>query len=478
MYRNQKDQVQAAGRTVLVVDDEQSIRELLSLLLEGEGYDVLTASRGDEALDLFCQAQHTIDLVILDLKMPGLGGIELLRELRSRAPAVPAIVVTAFSNWDDAVEAMRLGAYNYIRKPFDTETIRRVVCGAMEARSLWKNGQMSESGEDESSRKFVGNHPLMQNIFAMIQRVATTDSTVLIQGKSGTGKEMAARALHFRSHRRDRPFVPLNCSAFPDTLLESELFGLVRGAFTGAVEDKQGLFRIAEGGTVFLDEVGDMSLTNQVKLLRVLEERKISPIGSGRMEPIDVRIVAATNRVMEDEVLKANFREDLFYRLNVIPVFLPELKDRKDDIPLLVGHFLAKYSRLMHKSVSSLSKSAMQVLSEYRWPGNVRELENIIQRHVALCDGDVIEEVEISASRALRGVPAGATPTEASRQCLIPPEGINLEVEFEELEKRYLREALRMTKGHMTKAAKLLGMSYRSIRYRMQKLKLRETVDA
>ncbi len=476
MHEKKQDRSERQA-TVLVVDDELGIRELLTLLLEAEGYRVLAVVSGEEAIKTFETERDAIDVVVQDLKMSGMGGGRLLRKLRAEAPQLPVIVVTAFSTWDDAVEAMRVGAYNYIRKPFDTDTIRRVVRGAIETRSLWVDGALSAN---ETYREIIGNHASMQDVFSMIQRVATTDSTVLIQGESGTGKEMVARAVHFRSHRRDRPFVPVNCSAFPEALLESELFGHVKGSFTGAIEDKKGLFRVAAGGTIFLDEVGDMSLSTQVKLLRVLEERKISPVGSTKLEPIDVRIVAATNKVMEDEVLKENFREDLFYRLNVIPLFLPALRERKDDIPLLVGHFLAKYSKRMSKNITGISDAALRRICEHSWPGNVRELENIIQRHVALCDGETISEVEVGG-RGLqqRGLRKPSVSSENSeKKQLIPPEGLNLENELEELERRYLHEALRRTGGHLTNAAKLLEMSYRSIRYRVKKLHVREDVEA
>ncbi len=462
---------------ILVVDDESSIRELLEMLLSSEGYSVSVAASGEEALQKAKEAPF--DLVLQDLKMPGMGGIELLRNLRQETPDLPVIIVTAFSTWDDAVEAMRLGAYNYIRKPFDTETIRRIVRGAIEQRSSLQATLSTATGVQESYREIIGNHPLMQDVFAMIQRIAKTDSTVLVQGESGTGKEMVARAIHFRSHRAGNPFVPVNCSAFPESLLESELFGHVRGAFTGAIEDKEGVFRLAEGGTIFLDEVGDMSPATQVKLLRVLEERRISPVGSARQENIDVRIVAATNKDMESEVRNGDFREDLFYRLNVIPLFLPALRDRKDDIPLLVGHFLAKYSTRMNKSITGISDSALQTLNRHHWPGNVRELENIVQRHVALCEGNSIDELVLGSRGSQRK--AELTPAAGETKgsdTLIPPAGIDLERELEMLERRYLAEALRMTDGHITKAAQLLGMSYRSIRYRIKKLRVKEHVDS
>jgi two-component system response regulator PilR (NtrC family) len=459
--------------TILVADDERSMRELLEMLLGAEGYSVLTASNGYDALEILRGERERIDLVIQDLKMPGMDGTELLKVIKTEAPDIPVIVMTAFSSWDSAVEAMRLGAYDYVRKPFDTDAIRSVVGRALEKRAYLRNCPDHLRDEARTSSDMIGNNPLVQEVFRMVNLIAPTDSTVLIEGESGTGKEIVARSIHKRSHRRDRPFIPVNCSAFTESLLESELFGHVRGAFTGAFDNKQGLFRAANGGTLFLDEVADMSLTTQVKILRVLEERKISPVGSTEQHAIDVRIIAATNKSMEEEVRKKNFREDLYYRLNVIPLYLPALRDRKDDIPLLTGHFLAKYSRQMRKNVTRISDRARQALYEYDWPGNVRELENIIQRHVALSGGNTIETLTISGrpEKSAEVAPAVATHPDS----LIPETGIDLERELENYERSYLRAALKRTQGNLTNAAKLLGMSYRSIRYRVKKLKVKET---
>jgi two-component system response regulator PilR (NtrC family) len=343
----------------------------------------------------------------------------------------------------------------------------------MERQTLIETSPEALKKEITSYGEMIGNHPRIQEIMRMVRRIAPTDSTVLIQGESGTGKELVARAVHFRSLRKTQPFISVNCSAFTESLLESELFGHVKGAFTGAVENKQGFFRAANGGTLLLDEVADMSLTTQVKMLRVLEERRVCPVGSTETHPVDVRIIAATNKEMENEVGEKRFREDLFYRLNVIPLCLPALRERKDDIPLLTGAFLAKYSRQMGKNVTSLSDSAREVLHQYHWPGNVRELENIVQRHVALCDGTTISEVQILS----RGSPRSCGPQEPEDATRIPAEGIRLEEKLADYERSYLREALRMTGGNLTNAAKLLGMSYRSIRYRVKKLKVKEQVN-
>jgi two-component system response regulator PilR (NtrC family) len=459
--------------TVLVVDDESSMRELLSILLENEGYRVLLASSGEEATEVFTREAQIIDLVIQDLKMPGMHGTQLLAWLKDKAPEVPVVVITAFSTWDNAVGAMRLGAYDYIRKPFDTDNIRAVVARAVDSRRLLGDGADGRAAGGDGRAEMIGNNLLIQELLHLIKRIAPTDSTVLVRGQSGTGKELVARAIHLRSQRRSENFVPVNCSAFTDSLLESELFGHAKGAFTGAVENRDGLFRAANGGTLFLDEVADMSLATQVKMLRVLEERKISPVGSTELIPIDVRIIAATNKCMEEEVQERRFREDLFYRLNVIPVQIPALCERKDDIPLLTGHFLAKYSKRLGKTVEGISDRALQSLNDYHWPGNVRELENIVQRHVALCEGNTIESIQLGTALRSRTAPTATREECGVPERLIPEAGVELEDLLLNFEKKYLREALRITDGNLTLAAKLLGMSYRSMRYRVKKLQVR-----
>ncbi|HZN58568.1 MAG TPA: sigma-54 dependent transcriptional regulator [Planctomycetota bacterium] len=480
MRNSTANESSAPKKRILVADDEASVRELLGLVLEAQGHLVTFAASGNEARARLADGAESVDLVIQDLKMPEGDGIELLRWIKSRTPEIPVIVITAFSSWDSAVEAMRIGAYDYVRKPFDTDLIRSVVTRALETPRTSSNGQKDES----RGLEMIGNNCLVQAVFRLIQLIAPTDSTVLIQGESGTGKEIVARSIHQRSHRHDKPFIPVNCSAFTESLLESELFGHVRGAFTGAIENKQGLFRAASGGTLFLDEVADMSLTTQVRILRVLEDRKINPVGSTEVHPIDVRIIAATNKQMEEAVRERTFREDLYYRLNVIPLFLPPLRDRKDDIPLLAGHFLAKYSRQMKKNVTKISDAARHTLLEYDWPGNVRELENIIQRHVALCECDTIDSVTIHvrprsspAADSVACEPPEQLASLAAARPAIPADGINLERELEAYERKCLKEALTLTGGNLTAAAKLLGMTYRSIRYRVKKLRVKETVS-
>ena len=461
-----------AGRLVLVSDDEPNIRDLLTLVLEEEGYSVVSAASGEEALAAFRKYSDRIVLIIQDLKLPDLDGARLLARYTTEAPEIPVVVITAFSTSNNAVEAMRLGAYDYIRKPFEVDAIRDVVNRAVGKSSGRKNPAKGQG--DASSRKYelIGNHSSIQRVMDLVNRVAPTDSTVLIQGESGTGKELVARALHDRSSRQDGVFISVNCSAFTETLLESELFGHKKGSFTGAVADSDGFFRAADGGTLFLDEIADMSLTTQVKILRVIEERIVTPVGSTRGEAVDVRIVAATNKNIREQIEQGSFREDLYYRLNVIPVELPPLRDRKEDIPLLAGYFIRKHAEKMGKELTGISEASIEKLRGYEWPGNVRELDNIIQRHVALCVGRELDSIQLRDHGQEPLVPAAAGAQ--TRDFGIPDRGMDLEDRLEEIETGYLREALNSTGGNMTEAARLLGMSYRSMRYRVQKLRVRD----
>jgi len=463
---------------VLVADDEESMREFLEIVIGNEGWQVKTVDGGEAALAVIRTSPPRV--FIQDLRMGGLDGMALLERVKQVRPELPVIVITAYSTWNTAVEAMRLGAFDYLKKPFDTDHIRSIVQRAI---------QVSERGSDgDVVRKLViGNTPPMRRVYELVKKVAPTDSTVLIHGESGCGKELVARSFHAASHRATGMFVAVNCSAFTDSLLESELFGHVRGAFTGALDDRRGLFATADGGTLFLDEVADMSLATQVKILRALEERRVLPVGGDREVPVDVRIIAATNKELEDEVRAGRFREDLFYRLNVIPVHLPALRERRDDIPLLAGHFLARYARAMGKNVRSIAPEAQRALMEYSWPGNVRQLENVVQRHVALCDGEVIESIDLSGREGVIPaalacfphvtLPAEPTPGDSGQEVRIPEEGIVLDDVMDEIERRYLLEALERTDGNLTQAAKILGMSYRSIRYKVKKLGVRGSLS-
>jgi two-component system response regulator PilR (NtrC family) len=495
---------------ILVVDDERSMRELLTILLRKSGHQVSTASSGDEALALVERAERAPDLVIQDLKMPGLPGIELISRLKKIDPDRPIIVITAFSTWDSTVEAMRRGAYDYVKKPFDNEEIRQAVERALSRRRILEEARGKPDLPE--LRELVGNSPKMREVLDMVRRVAPAESTVLIQGESGTGKELIARMIHYYSPRAASPFISVNCGAFPESLLESELFGHMRGTFTGAVADKKGLFQIADGGTFFLDEVGEMPLSTQVKLLRVLEERQFYPLGATRPVRIDVRFVCATNRDLSEEVRNGRFRGDLYFRLNVIPVTLPPLRAREGDIPLLAGYFVRKYAAALGREITGIAPAAQAKLESYHWPGNVRELENVIQRAIALGRGSVIEDVMLGDGAAeafpkpdLRpgpvaspaaGVPAAgrrapeetwpiarphaeeppavaAAPAVAPPLPPIPERGFDLEAQLAAIERRYVEEALARSGGNLTRAAEVLGISFRSIRYKVKKLGVR-----
>ncbi|MGE3965405.1 MAG: sigma-54-dependent transcriptional regulator [Planctomycetota bacterium] len=450
---------------VLIVDDEQSMREFLEIVLGNEGLVVRTADGGQAALDLI-QANPP-RVMIQDIRMGGVDGMDLLERAKKLAPQMPVIVMTAFSTWDNAVDAMRLGAFDYVKKPFDNENIRSVVHRALQV------GRNPPDLEAER-RTNIGNSPPMQRHNHLVEKESPTDSTVLVRGESGSGKELVARSIHASSHRKGRPFVAVNCSAFTENLLESELFGHVRGAYTGAIDERKGVFELAHGGTLFLDEVADMSLTSQVKMLRVLEERRLVRVGGSQEVAVDVRIIAATNRDIEKDIREQRFREDLFYRLNVIPLYLPPLRERPDDIPLLAGHFIARYSEAAGRRVRRLSAQARDELMSYSWPGNVRELENVIQRHVALCDGDVIEHVGLVEDPHSEDA---TVPSGGFENFAVPEEGFVLDEVLEEIERRFLTNALQKTDGNLTQAAKILGMSYRSIRYKVKKLRVRSRLE-
>jgi len=461
----QDDSVQ--GR-VLIVDDEEGMRNYLSVVLSRDGHRTETAADGLTALQL-C-SRNDYDVVLLDLKMPRLDGLGFLERLRESGASPVTVVMTAYSTWESAVQAMRLGAYNYIRKPFDNDEIRAIIARSVRV-SLFLRREERDQAEQFIVGNLIGNSPAMRKVQDLIRRVGPTDSTICIHGESGTGKELAARALHFNSSRRDGRFVAVNCSAFTETLLESELFGHARGSFTGAVSDKQGLFSVASGGTFFLDEVGDMSRTLQAKVLRALEERQVKPVGSTESIKIDVRLIAATNKNLAELVEKGEFREDLYYRLNVIPLDLPPLRERKGDIPFLVGHLIGKHSRRMGKPIKAVSRQAMDYLLAHDWPGNVRELENAIQRAIALARAE-----EITVDDLQDDVPVDDDQP-APQTAGLPPDGIDLGEHLIAVERNYILRALERSGGRVTRAARLLHMSVRSLRYRIQKLGLRQVPD-
>jgi two-component system response regulator PilR (NtrC family) len=451
---------------ILVVDDERSMREFLEILLSKEGWQVRSADTKAAALDRV--NEHVPDVVITDLKLKGQSGLDLLKDLKERFPEVEVVVITAFATNETAVQALQLGAYDYVTKPFQVDELRVVIQRALERqRLLRENLRMQvELSARYDFGNLVGRSAPIQEVYRLIELAAPTRSNVLVLGESGTGKELVARALHFRSPRRDAPFVPIDCASIPETLLEDELFGHVKGAFTGANADRKGLFELADGGTVFLDEVSEVPQPLQVKLLRVLQERTLRRLGDGKDRPVDVRVVAASNRNLDEEVVRGTFREDLFFRLNVIRIALPPLRDRREDIPDLVRHFVAKVAAVEGQPPPLVLDEAFTVLSDYNFPGNVRELENMVERAVALCGGRPIGPKLFVDYMQKKGPTLDAPVPE------IPDEGIELEQVLNSVELRLLQEALRRTGGVKKDAASLLGISFRSIRYRLLKYNL------
>ena len=446
---------------ILVVDDEESLREYLSIMLHREGYQVDAAADGAQAVTRL--KEFAYDLVISDIKMPRLTGFELLKHIKERTPETVVIMITAFSTTEEAVEAMKQGAYDYIIKPFKNEEIRLIIKNALERRSLRQENQelKKELEKRYSFGSLIGKSKPMQEVYDLIQKVAGSKVNVLITGESGTGKELVAKAIHYNSERKDKPFLPINCGAIPENLLESELFGHEKGSFTGAVHQKAGLFEVANGGTVFLDEIGELPPMMQVKLLRVLQEREFRRVGGTRDIHVDVRLVAATNKDLEEEVSQGGFREDLFYRLNVIRLALPPLRDRREDIPLLVEHLFRKQSG---KEKVTVTEGAMRRFLDYNWPGNIREMENVIERCIVLGKSDSIDEAALPLSMQIR--PAACARHQMD---VLPETGLDLDEYLGNIEKDILLKALERTGGVRKKAAELLGITFRSIRYRLSK---------
>ena len=450
---------------LLVVDDEPSMREFLEIMLSQEGYQVRTASTGEEGVKAYRVEEP--DLVLTDVKMPGMSGLDLIREIHSLDPAAPIIAITAYASADDAVRAVREGAYDYLSKPFQIEDLRIIIRNALEARRLRReNLELRRSIEGRYRfADIVGKSHEMVEIFDLISRVAPSKAGVLIMGESGTGKELIAKAVHYNSPRADKPFVTINCTAIPENLLESEMFGHQKGSFTGAVANKAGLVEAAHTGSLFLDEVGEIPQSIQVKLLRFLQEREFRRVGGTDDKKIDVRVIAATNKILEEEMEAGNFREDLYYRLNVIRIRLPPLREREEDIPLLVNHFLKKFSKEQGKKIEKVSSLAMRVLCNYSYPGNVRELENIIERCVTLEQSD-----QLTAENLPQKLFESAGPVCIGGELDIPPDGIDINRTMEDMEKKLITRALDISSGNRPRAAKLLGISFRSLRYRMLKL--------
>ncbi len=445
---------------ILIVDDEPGMREFLEIMLEKEGYTVETTADGRKAVEKI--ESKPFDLAIVDIQMPVMNGIEVLKRINEKKTDTTAIMITAFASHETAIEAMKLGAYDYITKPFKIDEIKLVIRKALEKRRLEReNSRLRKELETKYGLgNIIGRSPTILKVFDLIKRVSELKVNILVTGESGTGKELVARAIHYTGIRQQGPFVPVNCGAIPETLMESELFGYRRGAFTGAARDKKGLFEEADGGTIFLDEIADLPIHLQVKLLRVLEDKTVRPLGSTEPIPIDVRVIAATNKNLEEEVTRGRFREDLFYRLNVIKIVLPPLRERREDISPLALHFIDKYSREMEKDIRGISPKALEVLESYHYPGNVRELENIIARCVALETSNVIRRETLPQ-------PVGEVNSIDIESSLSST--ASLDSLLNDIEKKMIEKSLRSTDGNKTEAAKLLGITLRSLRYRLAK---------
>jgi two-component system response regulator PilR (NtrC family) len=448
---------------ILIVDDERSMRDVLSIMLKRAGYGVTVATDGEEAVEQL--GKEIFDLVITDLKMPKVGGMEVLKAVKETSPETVVLMITAFASTETAVEAMKRGAYDYLTKPFQVDEVQLIIRNALEKRRLSTENMLlkREIASHSSFAQIVGQSEPMQKVFDMVRKVADNKSNVLICGESGTGKELVARAIHYNSGRSRQPFVTVNCSALPEPLLESELFGHMKGSFTGAVSNKAGLFEVANGGTVFLDEIGETTPAMQVKLLRVIQEREFRRVGGTRDVKIDVRIIAATNKDLEKAVADGSFREDLYYRLDVIPINLPPLRMRTGDIPLLAQHFLEQFAKANGKPAASLTPEALHLLLAHEWRGNVRELENLIERIVAFSSGAQITEEDIGGWLHRPAAAAQAYPLD------LPADGLDLEELVNRIEKDLLLKALERARWVKKKAARLLKLNTRSFRYRLEK---------
>jgi two-component system response regulator AtoC len=456
---------------ILVVDDEPNLRRVLSAQLARDGYEVLTAEDGEAGLELL--REHHVDLIITDLRMPKVDGMELLRQALTMDPDLPVVMITAHGTVDTAVEALKLGAFDYVTKPFDQAEVRTIVRKALATRELADRDASHDPAAVSETFRFgiIGRSPAIQDVCAVLDRVADTPTTVLITGESGTGKEVVARAVHENSSRRDRPFIKVNCAAIPRDLMESELFGYERGAFTGAVGSKPGRFELANQGTLFLDEIGSIPVEMQVKLLRALQESEFERVGGVKTLRVDVRVVAATNSDLKKEIEKGTFRDDLYYRLNVVPIQLPPLRDRGGDIPLLVRHFIAKFNARLKKSIQGIQPDAAARLEAYTWPGNIRELENVVERAVLFCDDTELRSIDLPAElRDEAGAARLPTPTGGT------PDGLKEQVKaaMSRLEREIIVKALDQTRGNVTHAARLLKISRKGLQLKMKELGLRE----
>ena len=453
---------------ILVVDDEISMREFLELMLSKEGYQITCAQNGRTAVAQI--EKNAYDLILCDIRLGDISGLDVLRKAKAANPATIVIMISAYATAENAVEAMNEGAYDYLPKPFDNKELKQTIVKALDLRTL-SDEKKSIDNELKKNLHFgllVGNSPRMQHIYELIQQIAPTKTNVLITGESGTGKELIARSIHLKSDRHDKPFVVINCGSIPETLIESEIFGYKKGSFTGATHDKKGLFEAANRGTVFLDEIGELSPPMQVKLLRVVQERSFKPVGTNEDIAVDIRIVSATNKKLEEEVIAGNFREDLFYRINVVEIKVPPLRERKGDIRALAQHFLDKFSRESGKEITKISSYAVDLLQKYNFPGNIRELENLIERSVALSSTNIILPDSLSLSihkrRWIEGVENRRYDVDDVAS------GVSLDIILEEIERAYIEKAMKCARDNKNKASDLLGISLRSLRYRCSKL--------
>ena len=453
---------------ILVVDDDRGMQDVLDIMLSRAGYKVATADDGAAALDII--GKKKFDLVITDLKMPRVDGIDLLKGIKETAPGTAVILLTAFASGETALAAMREGAYDYVEKNFNVEDLLAIVRDALEKREVDRKEKPLPIQQGDDTRYFgtmVGRSKEMQKVYALIRKVADTPANALILGESGTGKELVARAIHDNSARRGKPFVAINCGGIPENLLESEFFGYMKGSFTGAYADHAGLFEVARGGTIFLDEIAELPVILQVKLLRVVQEKAVRRIGGSEDIKVDVRIVSATNQHLQEKVKQGGFREDLYFRLNVIPIHIPPLRKRREDIPLLAQYFIEKYAKEFGKEVKRISTYALELLMRYPFPGNIRELENIIERSVALESSSIILPENLIIAEEGNGAAAPSGPAGE-----FPETGVDLNGELERFEREIIRKALEKAKGSKTKAASFLGVSFPSLRHRLEKLNM------
>jgi len=451
-------------KKILIIDDEKSILHLLSVVFKKEGWKVETCLSSPNAIEVI--DKKDFDLIVCDIKMPQISGMEILKHVKEKKQDIPVIMMTAYGSIKQAVEALKIGAIDYVMKPFEIDELKIIVANALEQKKLRLENIFlkKELRKKYSYENMVGKSKKMMEILSFIEKIAATDSTILITGESGTGKEVAAKAIHSLSPRLENQFVSINCGALPENLLESELFGHVRGSFTGAVANKKGMFEVAQEGTLFLDEVGETSPLTQVKLLRALQEKKIRKVGGTEEVPVDVRIIAASNQDLKQKIKDGEFREDLFYRLNIISFKMPPLREKREDLPLLVTHFLKKYCERMGKEIKKISPKAMSIFESYSWPGNVRELENVIERAVVIEDSEIINENNLPKELL-------TSPQDEELSLHLNP-GFDLNSYLEEISQNYIKQARLESGGNLKKTASLLGISYRSLRYLIDKFHL------